>query len=35
MSDPGDLMASLDAQLKPYRGKFPSFAELPEEGLAR
>jgi glutamate/tyrosine decarboxylase-like PLP-dependent enzyme len=35
MSDPGDLMASLDAQLKPYRGKFPSFAELPGEGLAR
>ena len=35
MTDPGDLMASLDAQLKPYRGKFPSFAELPEEGLAR
>ena len=28
-------MASLDAQLKPYRGKFPSFAELPPEGLAR
>jgi glutamate/tyrosine decarboxylase-like PLP-dependent enzyme len=35
MTDPGDLMASLDQQLKPYRGQFPSFAKLPEEGLAR
>jgi len=33
MTDPGDLMASLDAQLKPYRGEFPSFGKLPEEGL--
>jgi sphinganine-1-phosphate aldolase len=35
MTDPGDLMASLDAQLKPYRGEFPSFGKLPEEGLPR
>ncbi|HXZ74197.1 MAG TPA: aminotransferase class V-fold PLP-dependent enzyme [Streptosporangiaceae bacterium] len=32
MTDP---MAELDRQLKPYRGQFPSFAELPVTGLAR
>lgn len=32
MTDP---MADLDRQLKPYRDKFPSFRELPAEGLAR
>ncbi len=35
MTDPGDLMASLDAQLKPYRGEFPSFAALPADGLPK
>jgi len=33
--DPDELMASLERQLKPYRGEFPSFPRLPEEGLAR
>jgi glutamate/tyrosine decarboxylase-like PLP-dependent enzyme len=28
-------MAELDRQLKPYRDQFPSFAELPADGLAR
>jgi glutamate/tyrosine decarboxylase-like PLP-dependent enzyme len=32
MTDP---MADLQRQLKPYRDKFPSFRELPAEGLAR
>ncbi len=32
MSDP---MADLERQLKPYRDRFPSFRELPPEGLAR
>jgi sphinganine-1-phosphate aldolase len=32
MTDP---MAELDRQLKPYRDQFPSFAELPADGLAR
>ena len=32
MTDP---MADLERQLKPYRDKFPSFPELPAEGLAR
>ncbi len=32
MTDP---MADLERQLKPYRGQFPSFRELPAEGLAR
>jgi glutamate/tyrosine decarboxylase-like PLP-dependent enzyme len=35
MTDPGEFMASLDAQLKPYRGAFPSFRRLPEDGLPR
>jgi sphinganine-1-phosphate aldolase len=35
MTEPADLMASLDQQLKPYRGKYPSFARLPEDGVAR
>ena len=35
MTDPADLMATLDQQLKPYRGRFPSFPQLPENGLAR
>ena len=35
MTDPADLMASLEQQLKPYRGRFPSFPQLPEDGLAR
>jgi sphinganine-1-phosphate aldolase len=35
MTDPADLMASLDQQLKPYRGKYPSFARLPEDGVPR
>jgi sphinganine-1-phosphate aldolase len=33
--DPNELMASLELQLKPYRGEFPSFPQLPEDGLAR
>jgi glutamate/tyrosine decarboxylase-like PLP-dependent enzyme len=33
MTDPGDLMARLDQQLKPYRGQFPSFARLPADGV--
>jgi sphinganine-1-phosphate aldolase len=28
-------MADLEGQLKPYRGRFPSFAELPADGLSR
>ncbi|HEX9042308.1 MAG TPA: aminotransferase class V-fold PLP-dependent enzyme [Trebonia sp.] len=32
MTDP---MADLEHQLKPYRDQFPSFRELPSEGLAR
>ena len=32
MTDP---MADLERQLKPYRDQFPSFRELPAEGLAR
>ena len=32
MTDP---MADLERQLKPYRDQFPSFRELPTEGLAR
>ncbi len=35
MTDPADLMASLEKQLKPYRGEFPSFPRLPENGMAR
>ena len=35
MTDPADLMASLEQQLKPYRNAFPSFARLPETGLPR
>ena len=37
MTDPGDLMASLEHQLKPYRGDpdVPAFAALPADGLAR
>jgi glutamate/tyrosine decarboxylase-like PLP-dependent enzyme len=35
MTDPGEFMASLDAQLKPYRGEFPSFRRLPADGLPR
>jgi sphinganine-1-phosphate aldolase len=35
MIDPAELMADLDRQLKPYRGEFPSFPQLPEDGLAR
>jgi len=30
-----DPMADLERQLKPYRDKFPSFRELPADGLAR
>jgi sphinganine-1-phosphate aldolase len=30
-----DPMADLERQLKPYRDKFPSFSELPADGLAR
>ncbi|MFI5066418.1 MAG: hypothetical protein ACHP9Z_20905, partial [Streptosporangiales bacterium] len=32
MTDP---MADLERQLKPYRGQFPSFRQLPADGLAR
>jgi sphinganine-1-phosphate aldolase len=35
MTDPGELMASLERQLKPYRGKFESFRKLPPDGLPR
>ena len=35
MTDPDDLMATLDEQLKPYRATFPSFDRLPEAGLPR
>jgi sphinganine-1-phosphate aldolase len=31
----GDPFADLERQLKPYRGEFPSFRELPAEGLGR
>lgn len=35
MSESGDLMAELRAQLKPYRDAQPTFAALPAEGLPR
>ncbi|HEX9065188.1 MAG TPA: aminotransferase class V-fold PLP-dependent enzyme [Streptosporangiaceae bacterium] len=37
MSESGDLMASLEHQLKPYRGQadIPSFAAIPADGLPR
>jgi sphinganine-1-phosphate aldolase len=35
VSDQADPMAELAQQLKPYRGKLPSFPELPARGLAR
>ncbi len=35
MSDPDDLMASLERHLKPYRGEIAAFAELPSDGLPR
>ena len=35
MSGQADPMAELAQQLKPYRGKLPSFPELPAHGLAR
>ena len=35
MTDATDPMADLERQLKPYRDKFPSFRELPTDGLAR
>lgn len=37
MSDPGDLMTSLERQLKPYRGDngIPAFGALPADGLPR
>ncbi len=35
MTDPADLMTSLEQQLKPYRHAFPSFPRLPETGLPR
>ena len=33
-TDVTDPMAELDRQLKPYRDQFPSFAQLPADGLA-
>ena len=33
--NPNELMVSLEQQLKPYRGEYPSFPRLPQEGLAR
>ena len=33
--NPNELMVSLERQLKPYRGEFPSFPRLPQEGLPR
>ena len=33
MTDPDDLMGNLEHQLKPYRGRFPSFATLPKVGM--
>jgi sphinganine-1-phosphate aldolase len=35
MTAPGDPMAELRRQLKPYAGLVPSFTELPADGLAR
>jgi sphinganine-1-phosphate aldolase len=35
VTDATDPMADLGRQLKPYRGQFPSFAELPADGMAR
>jgi sphinganine-1-phosphate aldolase len=35
MTDPGELMIGLERQLKPYRGEYASFAELPADGLPR
>ena len=35
MTDATDPMADLEHRLKPYRDQFPSFRELPTDGLAR
>ncbi len=35
MTDQGDPLAELRRQLKPYQDTFPSFPELPEQGLPR
>jgi glutamate/tyrosine decarboxylase-like PLP-dependent enzyme len=35
MMDPGELMTSLERQLKPYRGEFESFGKMPRDGLPR
>ena len=35
MTDATDPMADLGHRLKPYRDQFPSFRELPTDGLAR
>jgi len=35
MAEDDDFLTSLVAQLKPYRGDFPAFTELPAQGLAR
>ena len=35
MTDPGDLITSLERQLKPYRGEYPSFGVLAADPAAR
>jgi len=35
VSEPTDPIAELEHQLKPYRGQFPSYRELPADGLDR
>ena len=35
MTDATDPMADLEHRLKPYRDQFPSFRELPTDGLPR
>jgi len=35
MMDSNDLMKSIEHSMKPYRGKFPTFTRLPDEGRAR
>jgi len=33
--EPDELIATLDRQLKPYRGEWPAYPQLPEEGVPR
>jgi sphinganine-1-phosphate aldolase len=35
VSEPADPITELERQLKPYRGQFPSYRQLPADGLSR